>query len=118
MNGQILNPSAKYLLDECLPVSVQEFISGEYIHFPRFLPYGTPDDVILEEASKRGLIIITKDIKFVLQTITKNQDIIYQNMQGERHYIRSHLFATNCFKRKSVEKKTQYLLENDLIIVP
>ena len=112
-----MDKKLNFLIDECLPISVQEFISGEYIHSTELLPRGTPDETVLEKARKLGLVVITIDVRFVLETINKNQDIIYQNRKGERHYIRSNIFSTNC-SQKSIKKETKYLLENDLIIIP
>jgi hypothetical protein len=47
----------------------------------------TPDDVLLEEANKRNLIIVTRDVKFVVKTTIKGKNIIYESDEGFRFLI-------------------------------
>ena len=109
----------KYLLDACVPIRIQELSSREYIESTQILSHNAPDDVVLEEAKKLGLVVITMDVRFVLRCIIQNEDIIYQNAKGERYYIdsSSQLFATDCIQ-ESVDKRTKYLLRNDVVMLP
>lgn len=109
----------EYLIDECITMIPQDIVSKNCIDCREILPKGTSDEMVLEEATKRDLVVITNDIRFVLNTVIQNKCIIYQNNKGERHYIKgySELIATNC-KKKNLGKKTKYLLLNDEIIHP
>jgi hypothetical protein len=109
----------KYLIDECVTMVPQDIAAKNCINCKEILPEGTPDEAVLEEATKRGLIVITNDIRFVLNTVIQNRCIVYQNNKGERHYIKgsSELIAKNC-KRRNPDAKTKYLLLNDDIIFP
>jgi len=113
------NSGPKYLLDACVPIGIQELLSREYIESTQILSHDAPDDVVLEEAKKLGLVVITMDVRFVLKCMTQNEDIIYQNAKGERYYMHSssQLFATNCIQ-ESVDKRTKYLLRNDVVMLP
>lgn len=114
-----IDSSAKYLLDECVPLGLREIVLGSCIRSIDLLSCGAPDEAVFEEAKRLGLTIITGDIRFVLWSITKNQDIIYQNSKCERYFIHadSTLIDTKCFY-KPVKKKTKYLLMHDMIVVP
>ena len=112
-------PKPQFLLDECIPLGINEMIFGDCVRSIDLLYCGAPDEMVFEEAKKRELTIITSDVRFVLWSITKNQDIIFQNNKCERYFIHSEskLIDTNCFY-KPVDKKTKYLLMNDMIVVP
>ena len=109
----------KFLLDACIPLGLKELLSGDYVESVQILPHDTPDNIILEEANQRNLVVITRDVKFVLQTILKNHDIVYQNQHNERYYIHglAELIEKNC-SEKSVDKRTKYLLKNETVIIP
>ena len=106
-----------FLVDECLPISVQEFISGEYIHSTELLPHGALDNEVLEEAQKNNLILITADRKLALKIAMDNQKVIFQNQNGERFLLHGK-FLGNHSNQPCIEFKTKYLLKNNLIVVP
>lgn len=106
-----------FLVDECLPVSVQELISGEYIHSTELLPHGAPDNEVLEQAQKNNLILVTADMKLALKIAMDNQKVIFQNQNGERFLVHGKFIGTN-LNQSNLEIKTKYLLKNNLIVVP
>lgn len=111
---------AKYLLDECVPLGYREVTSKEYLELKEILPTGTPDHVVLDEAEKLGLTVITMDSKFVLSAIIQSRDIIYQNKRGYRFYISSSskIIEKNCNQKSFGKKITKYLVSNDRVIMP
>lgn len=107
----------KFIVDECLPFGPKELISPEYIHVTELFEPGTPDEILLEESINRGLTIITRDNHLVFRTIAKKREIIYQNRDGERYLLTAKLVDTNCSQKKP-EKQTEYILKNDVVIIP
>ncbi len=79
--------SALYVLDENLHSCYGENPESFYVNASKIVRCGTTDDLLLERASKRNLLIITNDIRFVLNTLTKKKDIVYENHDGERFYL-------------------------------
>lgn len=108
---------AKYLLDACIPVGIQE-LSYEYVESTKILPQGTPDQTVLETAKKHGLIVITMDKKFVQRAMSERTPIIWQNNEGERYLIHGELITSGCVRKSFRAKRTKYLLRNDEIIAP
>jgi len=120
MNEMIEHLEAKYLLDECVPLGYKEVTSKEYVELKEILPAGTPDYVILKQARRLGLTVVTMDVRFVLGAIIQNREIIYQNSRGRRFYIRSStkIIEKDCNQKSFGNKITKYLLQNDQIIIP
>ena len=112
-----MDKKLNFLIDECLPISIQEFISGEYIHSLELLPKGAPDDSVLEEAQKNNLILVTADMKLALKIAIDNQKVVFQKQNGERFLIHGKFLGNNS-NQLNLDSKTKYLLENNLIIVP
>ncbi len=79
--------SALYVLDENLHSCYGENPKSFYVNATEIVRCGTTDDLLLERATKRNLLIITHDIRFVLKTLTKKKDIVYENHDGERFYL-------------------------------
>lgn len=120
VTNQIPLHQARYLLDECVPIGYKEATSKEYLELKEILPTGTSDHVILDQARKLGLIVITMDIKFILSAMIQNHDIIYQNKRGYRFYMHSlsKLIEKDCNQKSFGKRITKHLLRNDVIIIP
>lgn len=75
----------RYLLDECVQNGDEQTrrMFG-FVNSSEIIPAGSADEDVLKAASRRRLIIITKDVQFVLQTLIKGKPIIYQNYKHER----------------------------------
>lgn len=76
-----------YLLDENIRGYYGLLPKCKYVLAHQVVKRGTSDEVLLEVATERNLIIITNDIRFVLYAITKNKNIIYENNEGYRFSI-------------------------------
>lgn len=108
----------KYLLDECIPPNLMDLWSGEYVEATRILPYGTPDDLVLFEAKRRGLVVITRDKGFIQRAINEQTPIIWQSDKGDRFLIEYKLVTEGCSLKYIKGKKTRDLLRRDSVILP
>lgn len=77
---------SKYLLDECVLRTPERIKSNTFPQAIDYLPKGSPDDKVLEEAIKRGLILVTRDMKFVVRTVRQGHPVIY-DYGGHWHLI-------------------------------
>lgn len=75
-----------YLLDECILRTDERRESCSLPQAIDYLPMGTKDDTVLAEAVKHGLIVVTKDMKFVVRTVRQGIPIIYVH-RGQWHLI-------------------------------
>ena len=82
IHDQIHKP--KYLLDENISKYFLGKPSCKYVKFNEFLLNGTPDEKVLDKAIEKNLIIVTKDVKFIIYALSKNQNIIYETNEGAR----------------------------------
>lgn len=97
-----------YLLDENLHYCYGEKPRSFYINAKEIIGCGKTDDLLLREATKRGLTIITPDKGFVLEALTQNHDIIYEDQNGDRYFISGKsckLIDKNCKKPTMVLRK-------------
>lgn len=106
----------KYLVDECVPLGLMELWSGEYVELTRILPNGSSDEIVFEEARKRGLTVITCDRGFVVMAMRENTPIIWQ-YDNDRFLIHGKIIERDC-PTKSPSKRTRDLLRRDAIILP
>lgn len=111
------NSQLRLLIDECVSISVTDFLSKQAVHCTKILPPGTPDDIVFNEANKMGLVIVTADHGLILRALTAQKSIIFQNQKGERYHIQTELIEKR-YSRKSITKTTEYLLLNEEIVVP
>lgn len=111
------NPKLRFLIDECVSISVADFISKQAIHSTEILPHGAPDDIVFSEANKMDLVIVTADHGLILRALVAQKSIIFQNPKGERYHIQTELIEKR-YSRKSISKTTQYLLLNEEVIFP
>jgi hypothetical protein len=108
----------KYLLDVHIPIGTKELSSDEYLEATKIFPHNTPDSVLLEEARKRSLTVITADRLFVMYAVKNHQEIIYQDLaKGIRYLVRPEIIEMNCTLR-SIDKKTKCVLRSDKVILP
>jgi predicted nuclease of predicted toxin-antitoxin system len=107
----------KYLVDACVPLGLMELWSGEYVEVTRILPDGTSDEMVFEEAKKRGLTVITCDRGFVVMAIRENIPIIWQ-YGSDRFLIHGNIVERNCSMKSPRGKRTRDLLRRDAIILP
>lgn len=101
-----------YLLDECILRTQERRESCDLPQVIHFLPMGTPDDKVLEEAVKRGLILVTRDMKFIVRTVRKGIPIIY-DYGGHWHLI-GRILIENPFDKIGIYCKNN----DDSIILP
>lgn len=93
----------RFALDENIEPSPRDLDNPQVIQFDKIARKGTPDNIVLERVKERNLIIITQDIRMVLNAAMKNLDIVYQNQNGERYFIygsMSRVIAKDCCKTK------------------
>ena len=76
-----------FLLDEQIRNHYGLLPKHVYVNIEKIIKLGSMDDLILEEATKRNLLVITHDMRFVLKTITNNQDIVYEDLFGNRYFL-------------------------------
>ena len=74
----------KYLLDENISKYFLGKPSCKYVRFNELLLNGTPDEKVLDKAIEKNLIIVTRDVRFVIYALTKNQNIVYETNDGAR----------------------------------
>jgi hypothetical protein len=108
----------KYLLDACVPLGLMELWSGEYAEVNKILPQGSPDENVLIEAKRRGLIVITCDKGFVQRALYDYTPIIWQNHRGDRFLIECKLVTKGHPVRSLKGKRTRDLLRRDSIVLP
>jgi rRNA-processing protein FCF1 len=101
----------KYLLDECIKYSAEQIKSVNLPQVIDYLPRGTSDDKVLEEANKRGLILVTRDMKFVVRTVRQDIPVIYDHA-GHWHLI-AKISIDNPFDRVGI-----YCRNNNSVILP
>lgn len=107
----------KYLLDACMPLGLMELWSGEYVESTRILPNGASDEMVFEEAKKRGLIVITCDKGFIIRAMRENVPIIWQ-FKSERFLVHGKMIGIKCPQRSVNGIRTRYILRSDSIILP
>lgn len=74
----------KYLLDENISKYSLVKPSCKYVKSTEVLLRGISDDKILDKAIEKNLLVITRDVKFILYALSKNQNIIYETNEGVR----------------------------------
>lgn len=101
----------QYLLDECILRTDEQRASVDLPQVIDYLPQGTSDDKVLEESVKRGMIIVTKDMKFIVRTVRQGIPIIY-DYKGNWHLI-GQILIDNL-----LDKVGSYCRNNDITILP
>ena len=81
-----------------------------------FVSPGTPDLELLETTEKNNLKIITQDIRFVLETLSREKSIIYQNRHGVRILVKPKIIQTDCNDKKYKCPITLHILYSDEVI--
>ncbi len=76
-----------YLLDENLRSCYGTKPKSFYTNVFEITKRGTTDDLLLEKAIQKNLLIITQDVRFVIKTLAKNKDIIYEDHDGDRYFL-------------------------------
>ena len=102
---------AKYLLDECILYPQEKMKSCNLPKIIDYLPKGASDNKVLEESIKRGLIIVTKDMKFIVRTVRQGISIIYDH-NGIWHLVGS-ILIDNPF-----DEVGTYCRNNHCVILP
>lgn len=85
---QKFSKKPQFVLDENVHDGYGFFSQSTYLNARQFVKPGSPDQLLLERASKHNYTIITHDIRFVLMAITKNHDIIYEDHDNIRFLIK------------------------------
>ena len=112
-----LNPKIKYLVDECVSFKATGLTKRNAIKATEILSKGCPDDEILKVVQKHRLHLITADLRFALKTSFTTGKAFYETQDGERYRLTAKLVAVNSFRNQN-KKLTNYLKENDTIIIP
>lgn len=76
-----------FLLDENLQPTRNELKSPKFLHLREVVHRGTPDWLLLEKAKERELVIITKDKGLVLRALSENQNVVYEDKNGNRFFF-------------------------------
>lgn len=76
-----------YLLDENIRFNNVSKSKNLFVHVTTILRRRTSDEIIFEEAKRRHLTIITRDIKFVLNMLIQKQNVIFETNDGRRYFI-------------------------------
>jgi len=109
----------KFLLDECNQIKCKNlrkrfgFVNASEIAKP-----GTADCILLKKATKRKLVVITRDYKFALQTILEGHQIVFENQDGTRILVpknKIEVIDSDC-RIKYSDEITFHLIENDEVI--
>lgn len=79
--------TSQFVLDENIQPSRMELKNKKFIPLRRIARHGTPDWLLLEILKEKNLTTITKDKGLVLRALTENQDIIYEDLYGNRFYF-------------------------------
>jgi len=74
----------RYILDENISGYSFSKPSCLYLRAPELVPQGTSDEKLLEKAASQNLVVITRDIKFVINAVVRKQRIIYETCEGHR----------------------------------
>lgn len=99
-----------YLLDECILRTDDRRKSCDLPQVIDYLSPGSKDDKVLAEAVKRGLIVVTKDMKFVVRTIRQGIPIIYVH-SGKWHLIGQVLIDNQ------LDRVDMYCRDNDCVVL-
>ncbi|AJM92191.1 DUF5615 family PIN-like protein [Nitrosopumilus piranensis] len=110
----------KFLLDECVQIADKELRNHlGFINARDIVATGTSDDKLLSSAKRRNLIIITKDIQFILNTILTGNKIVFHNKNTRVLIIpKIKTIDSGCNHSKYKSMLTYYLQEHEEIIVP
>ncbi len=90
-----------------------------FINSTQIVDAGTCDEKLLEKCLKRKLIIVTKDIRFTLNTVLQGHEIIFQDHEGTRHFIsgiQTKIIDVNCNKKFHDEVTLHILTSGDVIL--
>jgi len=101
----------KYLLDECILRTQERRESNTLPQAIDYLPPGTSDDIVLEEAVKRGLILVTRDMKFIVRTVRQDIPVVY-DYGGYWHLI-AKVLIDNPFDKVGI-----YCRNNQCVVLP
>lgn len=77
----------RYLLDENLSACYGKKPKSCYVQAKEIVKPGASDNLLYARATRKNLLVITHDTRFVLRILTKKQDIIYENHDGERYFL-------------------------------
>jgi len=83
----ILLCKPKYVLDENIHCNDVTKPKNLFVKSTAISYRGASDEVVFEEARKRNLILVTRDIKFILNILMKKEDVIYETNDGERYFL-------------------------------
>lgn len=78
----LFNKQKIYLMDENVKMSVgdiEKLGKCKIINSTDKYPKGTADDILTDESKKNGWIIVTKDIRMALRSLSDNVPVIYIN---------------------------------------
>ena len=77
----------QFLLDEHLQPTLKEIKNSQFISLRQLTHPGTPDWLLLEKTKEENLTIVTNDKGLVLRALCENQDVIYEDQQGNRFFF-------------------------------
>ena len=77
----------RFVLDENLGACYGTKPRSCYIQARKIVRPGASDDILYARATRKNLLVITHDTRFVLRILTRKQDIIYENHDGERYFL-------------------------------
>ena len=102
----------KYLYDEC--VSCRDVFEGRnFIQSIDVVGKGATDEKVGDYAVKNNMLLITSDIKFALNMLIQSKPVIFKN-GGDYTLIKPKTEKS----RKYSDPITNYLLENDQVVIP
>lgn len=111
----------KFLLDECNQIKCKNLRKRfGFVNCSEIAKPGTADNILLQKATKRKLIVITRDIKFALQTILEGHQIIFENQEGTRILVsgnKTEIIDYDC-KIKYRDENIFHLIDNEEVVWP
>lgn len=111
----------RYLLDECIQTKDEKIREKfGFVNSTEIIPSGSTDDEVLRAASRRKLIVITKDVQFVFRTLIQGKPIIYQNNKHERILLElksKPKIEKNCHL-KYRDFTTSHILHSNNVVIP
>lgn|SRR6185312_10855139 len=107
------------ILDACMPFSKKTCEYHAFVRTDSRFPHSTPDEVLLEELSKEGRVIATRDSGFMVYALSQGQEVCFLTRNGHLYKITGKAeIVEPYFKQRFGDKISHAILESDSVILP
>lgn len=111
--------SCDIVFDACMPTGKKMSHYFAFLRTDFRFAHSTPDEILLEELSKEGRIIATRDTGFLVYALSKGHDICFMTRNGHLYKVTGKAeIIEPYFRQRFQDKITYHILESDSMVLP